>query len=645
MVATIVASAAGVVVLTLLAGSARYVATGDTDPGRFTTVSLALLRYAATTAGALTLGALVYTLTCTRTERGGRVGADGYAGVMLAGAASACWAVVSLLLVPVSAADAAGLSVVDSVRRGTVLQLIEPSAQPKAWLITAILATVVALGARVSLSWVSLSWVGVAAAGGVLPIAVVGNAAVGPDHDIGTSVVVLTTLALSVWTGLAVGVRRQVLRGGADVVTALRRFAIAGVLAAVVIAGPGLVIYLVLIPAHARFSTTFGRLALLAAVLVALSAAACGYLWRRARSSEDTVPAGVQRVLGAVVVLLLVTWGVLTLVAVAPAPSFLEHPFTITDVFLGYDLPGSPTLVRVLTIWRFDFVLGGGAVVAGALYLWGVLRLRRRGDAWLVGRVVAWESGCLLVVVVTSSGVAAYGGAMFSMHMVVHMVLNMGAPVLLVLGGPATLALRALPPAGHGVPGPREWIVRSVHSAPVRVLSNPGAAIGLFVISLFGLYFSPLFDQLVRYHWGHELMNAHFLLIGYLYYWAVIGIDPGPRRLPHLGRLGLLFAIMPFHAFFGIATMTSHSVIGDTYYRYLDWPWVSSLLSDQRLGGGIAWAASEVPLLLVVGALVSQWSRHDRRTELREDRRADADGDADLGAYNAMLAELARTRK
>ena len=41
-------------------------------------------------------------------------------------------------------------------------------------------------------------------------------------------------------------------------------------------------------------------------------------------------------------------------------------------------------------------------------------------------------------------------------------------------------------------------------------------------------------------------------------------------------------------------------------------------------------------------ALLVQWQRSDRRDSKRLDRAADRDHDADLNAYNAMLAEMAR---
>ena len=71
-------------------------------------------------------------------------------------------------------------------------------------------------------------------------------------------------------------------------------------------------------------------------------------------------------------------------------------------------------------------------------------------------------------------------------------------------------------------------------------------------------------------------------------------------------------------------------------------PWHTDLLADQRLGGGIAWSAGEVPLVLVLIALFIQWRRSDQRTAVRLDRAADRDDDADLAAYNNMLAKLAK---
>ena len=88
---------------------------------------------------------------------------------------------------------------------------------------------------------------------------------------------------------------------------------------------------------------------------------------------------------------------------------------------------------------------------------------------------------------------------MFSVHMAEHMILSMLVPILLVLGAPVTLALRALPPAGRaGPPGPREWLLAAVHSPWARFFTHPLVALPVFVGSYYALYFSGLFAAACR---------------------------------------------------------------------------------------------------------------------------------------------------
>jgi cytochrome c oxidase assembly factor CtaG len=340
---------------------------------------------------------------------------------------------------------------------------------------------------------------------------------------------------------------------------------------------------------------------------------------------------------------MLATVGLAVALGRSAPPASDAAPPSRTDVLIGYDLTAPPTALRLLLDWRFNLLFGTAALVLGVLYVAAVRRLRRRGDAWPVGRTLAWLCGCAALLMATSSGIGRYGPAMFSVHMGQHMILNMLVPILLVLGGPVTLLLRALPPAGGGAPpGPREWVLAAVHSPVARVLTQPLVALALFVGSFYALYFSGLFDVALESHWAHIAMNIHFLLVGLIFFWPIVGIDPSPRQLPPIGRLGLLFVAIPLHAFFGIAVMSSATVIGAGFYQQLEMPWVDRL-ADQTTGGGLAWATGELPMLIVLIALLVQWSRADERTARRDDRRADRDGDRDLNAYNAMLKSLATT--
>ncbi|MFE1753021.1 cytochrome c oxidase assembly protein [Streptomyces anandii] len=301
------------------------------------------------------------------------------------------------------------------------------------------------------------------------------------------------------------------------------------------------------------------------------------------------------------------------------------------------DLPPF-TLGRGLE-WSADPFFLVACLLGLGLYGWGVVRLRRRGDSWPVGRTVAYAVGVLTVMLVMCTGLNDYGMVMFSVHMVQHMVISMLSPILILLGAPITLALRALPPAGRGRKGPRELLLALLHSRYIRVVTHPGFTIPMFIASLYALYFTPLFDFLMGSKTGHIAMMVHFLAVGLAFFWPIMGVDPGPNRPGYLMRMLELFAGMPFHAFFGIALMMASTTMVDTFRN----PPASlgiDALSDQTAAGGIAWAFSEVPSVLVLLALLYQWYRSDQRQAKRKDRAADRDGDKELEAYNAYLASL-----
>ncbi|MFD8453721.1 cytochrome c oxidase assembly protein [Streptomyces coelicoflavus] len=301
------------------------------------------------------------------------------------------------------------------------------------------------------------------------------------------------------------------------------------------------------------------------------------------------------------------------------------------------DLPPF-TLGRGLA-WSADPFFLVACLLGLALYGWGVVRLVRRGDKWPVGRTVAFVAGVLSVALMMCTKLNDYGMVMFSVHMVQHMVISMVSPILLLLGAPITLALRALPPAGRGRKGPRELLLMLLHSRYMRIITHPAFTIPLFIASLYALYFTPLFDTLMSSQAGHIGMMVHFLAVGVVFFWPIMGVDPGPHRPGYLMRMLELFAGMPFHAFFGIALMMASSPMVETFKN----PPASlgiDALSDQNAAGGIAWAFSEVPSVLVLLALLFQWYASEERQARRSDRAADRDGDEELAAYNAYLASL-----
>ena len=303
----------------------------------------------------------------------------------------------------------------------------------------------------------------------------------------------------------------------------------------------------------------------------------------------------------------------------------------------GYD--GPPPLVgsRFADAWQLDPVIIAGLVVTAGLYLWASTRLRRRGDAWSVGRDIAFVLGGLgTIALATLWWPGVYDDTLFWAHMTQHMLLSMLAPIFLALGAPVTLLLRTLPAGG------RRRLAGALRSLPAKVLVNPLTGFALLFGTPFVLYFTGLYEASLRHDALHELLHVHFIVAGSVFFWPLIGVDPVPGRLPHPLRMLLLFVTLPAHAWLGITIMSDNAVIGGGFYRELARPWGPSLLHDQSIGGGLLWATGDLVGVVVLAALFLQWTRADAREAARVDRTIDRQREDDeWAAYNARLSALA----
>lgn len=635
-------TAAGIGALSL---ADALTATGLPNPGPVTTYGLPFVRAAGEIAAVTAVGAFLFAAFLVPPQSNGVLDVAGYRALRLGSAASAVWTVCAVLMVPLTVSDVSGQPLLDHLNPLEIWSVAGLVDIAGAWRWTALLAAVVTLASLPVLRW---AWTPPLFAGALLtliPLGLTGHSSSGGAHDLATNSLLIHLVAGSLWAGGLLVLLVHALRGGEHADVAARRFSALALWCFVAMAVSGVINALVRMSPADLFRSEYGLLVL--AKTVALAAlGVLGYLQRRKGVADLAADPGRGRTLVRLAlgeaVLFGLTFGIAVGLGRTPPPAPNAEP-TPVEVAIGYDLAGPPTVARILFDWRFDLILGAAAIVLALVYLAGWWRLRRRGDAWPAGRTVAWLLGCATLLITTSSGLGRYMPAMFSVHMVAHMLLSMLVPILLVLGAPVTMALRALPVAGKGQPpGPREWLLAALHSRVSRFLTHPIVALTLFVAGFYGLYFGGIFEAAAGEHAAHIAMNIHFLLSGYLFYWVVIGVDPTPRRIPQLAKLAIVFASLPLHAFFGVVLMGMQTVLAEGFYRSLQLGWHTDLLGDQKLGGSIAWAAGEVPLVLVLLALLIQWRRSDQRDAKRLDRAAERDHDADLAAYNAMLAELSR---
>ncbi|QGN58568.1 cytochrome c oxidase assembly protein [Nostocoides sp. HKS02] len=611
------------------------------DPGAVVRWGLLYAKVIHDLAAAATIGLLVHAAflmpETTRTNR--RVTAT-----RLAALTAGLWALAAAAGAVLEMADLIGIPLSDPAfgrQFTTFAWSLEPT---RVVVITAGAAALVSIGAVVARGRVAMAWLCGLSVVGLLPQALSGHAAGTAAHATAVNALAVHLVAVAVWVGglLALVMMRPQL--GRDLGPTAQRFSVLAGWCFGAVALSGLLSATVRIDGWGDLATRYGALLLIkTAALLALGYA--GWRHRRAllpRLGQD----GAARPFVRLVVAELAVMGVATGTAVALARSAPPVPDSpVPDASVAFSLTGYPAPPPLIasswfTTWRTDWLWLGVAVVAVGLYVAGIVRLRRRGDAWPVHRPILWVLGWAVFVYATCGAPAVYGAVLFSAHMVMHMVVAMLVPLLLVPAAPILLALRTLPARQDKTWGPREVLLQVVHSRALRVLSNPVVAAALFFFSLAIFYFSPLFELALRTHTGHVLMLIHFLLTGYLFAWVLIGIDPGPKKWPPLMLLVVLFATMSFHAFFGVVMTGSTTVLAPGFFDVLHLSWMTDVLKDQREAGAIAWGIGEAPTLALTLLVAIGWVRSDRAETRRSDRQADRDGDADLLAYNAHLAQL-----
>ena len=558
--------------------------------------------------------------------------------------AARCWFAAGLAVAVLTAGEATGSSLSTPGFLTLASSFWTQTDQGRTLVVVCLGAALVAIGATTARTMVGAGWTTALAVLSLVPLSLGGHAAGSLDHANSVDSLLLHLVGASLWVGgLAAVLGAARLLGDRLPVVARRYSTLAG-WCFVLVAFSGVVNAYLRLGSLADLATSYGWL-LTGKTVALLVLGVAGWLHRRATLSGLT--SGPPRAhwfarLATVEVLVMAATMGLAVALSRSAPPAEPVATDAATALLGYQPPPPLSLAGWLTAgYPAVLWLTVVALMVG-LYVAGVVKLTRGGNRWPLHRTLLWLAGSLLLAFLTSGGPAVYGRLSFSAHMIQHMALMVPVPLLLVGGAPVTLAMRALTARADSSFGPREVLLALVHSRFVRVIGQPVVAAVIFTGSLVVFYYTGLFQVAMFTHLGHVLMTAHFVAVGYLFVWSLVGVDPGPERPPYPIRLLVLLITMAFHAFFGLSLMQSAALIGPDWWHALGQTDDAALLADQQRGGGIAWGAGDIPALLVGLTLIVQWVRSDAKETKRLDRKADRDDDAELKAYNERLAVLAK---
>ncbi len=554
------------------------------------------------------------------------------------------WLIASVLHIFLTLANILGTSFADALERNTVRSFLTQVDLGQYLGVQTLLIAVIALAIRFVRSVLAAAMLLLfSLITLIIPIFQSHSAASG-SHQLAIGSLIVHVVALSLWVG---GIFAIVALPDSDRKFALPRFSQMALWTAIAVVVSGIANAWARLNFMDAWSSGYARIVVLKAALTFVLLF-LGYRNRRGLAQGSST--GIKLIGRFVVVEALIMTTLLFLgswLAQTEPPTRGDLSISPALSIVGFATPAEPTLARILLLYQPDALIMGILILLVALYIKGVVVLTKRGDKWPVGRTISFALAISAIDFATSGGLGVYALFSFEYHMIAHMVIGMIAPIGLVLSAPVTLALRTLPigrtPEERGVRG---MLIALLHSRYAVILTNPISALALFDGSLFVLYFTDLFGNLMQSHAGHLFMNIHFLLAGFLFFHVIIGIDPNPKKIPYIVRIVVLFAAMSIHAFFSIALISASTLLDGGYYASLQTPWLTDLLADQNAGGSIGWAMGEIPIILALVATFIQWMRDDKRETKRIDRneaRMAAMGEPDeLAQYNNYLSQLQR---
>lgn len=287
-----------------------------------------------------------------------------------------------------------------------------------------------------------------------------------------------------------------------------------------------------------------------------------------------------------------------------------------------------PTPENVWAAWYLDPVVAISMLVGSWLYLRGVR------DLWGVaghGKVIStrqrasWFAAMGSLVIALFSPLDALGGALFSAHMVQHLILFVVTPWLLAYARPGLGIWWGIPGGwrsriGSGVGS--SGVVRFLHQAS----RNPIVMVTLFTAVLWLWHTPALYNAALRSDFIHAVEHFTFMAGAYMLWSWLVSVQHGATG-PGANRQGLAIIIV-------FVTVMQSGVLGailtfsrkPLYAMHEDYTqvWGLTLIQDQQIAGLLMWVPMGMTFTLVALLLFRSWllasERQARRREEAEPR-------------------------
>ena len=277
-------------------------------------------------------------------------------------------------------------------------------------------------------------------------------------------------------------------------------------------------------------------------------------------------------------------------------------------------------------------VLIGGAA---GLYLWGAARANRidPDTPWSKKRTAAFLTAMVVLFIAIELAVGVYDDTLFYDHMIQHLLLVMVAAPLIAMGAPVELLSRATTGDAHTL------VSKALQSRPAEVIGHPITGFALYAVLIPVAHLTSLYNVLLTNDLAHDNEHLLFLVVGYLFWRPVVGIEPSRHPLTPGMRLVYLMLAIPIDTFSGLALLsTNHEMF--PAYTEMHRTWGPTLVGDLHIGGATMWLGGDTLMILAMIPIVALWVR----SEAALTRRVDAELDAQEAADQRLPASGPRGR-
>ena len=267
--------------------------------------------------------------------------------------------------------------------------------------------------------------------------------------------------------------------------------------------------------------------------------------------------------------------------------------------------------------WSFEPSILIPLAVVTVIYFWGMRKVwQRAGKEHGIQRrqYLSFAAALVSLLVAFVSPLDALSDALFTAHMVQHLILIMLTAPLLVMSNVPLAVLWALPRSQAQGLGFR-WNQSAALSRIWQVLDHPIFAWLVFTITLWLWHAPKFFETALQDEGVHILEHVTFLGSAMLFWWALLK-PSGQKHRQYAVAVVYLFTTVLQSAVLG-ALMTFTERPWYAYYADLSPAWGLTPMQDQQYAGLIMWMPGGAIFSLLTILYFAAWLRALEQRSIR----------------------------